>query len=68
MNKNALFYFVLLSIRPDAMLLVGVVYSLVFMVEWLGLIKLDLYIESKSESAATDALSAIWVVCFGESL
>ena len=47
MNKNVLCYFVLQSERPDATLLVGVVYSLVFMVEWLGLIKLDLYIDNE---------------------
>ena len=35
MNKNALCYFVLLSEKPGAMLAVGVVLSLVFMVAWL---------------------------------
>ena len=37
----------LLRERPDALLPVGVVSSLVFMVEWLGLIKFDLCIEKK---------------------
>ena len=51
MNKNTLCYFALLSERPDAMLPdpmlpVGLVCSLVFMVQWQGLIQFDLYMES----------------------
>ena len=46
MNKNAFCYFVLLSERADAMLAVGVVSSIIFIVEWLSLI-VHLYFEKK---------------------
>ena len=46
-NTDALCYFVLLRERTEAMLTVGVVCSLIFMTQWQGLIKVDLYIESK---------------------
>ena len=46
-KKNALCYFVLLSERPDAMLPLSVVCSLIFIVESLSWIKFDLYIEHK---------------------
>ena len=46
-NKDVLCYFVLVSERPDAMLPVCVMFNLVFVVEWLGLIKVYLYIESQ---------------------
>ena len=47
LNKNILCYFALLSEIPYAMLPVGVACSLVSMVEWLGLINFNLYIENK---------------------
>ena len=48
MNKDDLRYFVLLSIVTAVVLPVGVVYSLVSMLEQLGLTKFGLYIGSKT--------------------
>ena len=48
MNKADLRYFVLLSIVTAVILPVGVVYSLVFMLEQLGFTKFGLYIGRKT--------------------
>ena len=48
MNKDELRYFVLLIIVPAVILPVGVVYSLVFLLERLGFTKFGLYIGSKT--------------------
>ena len=68
MNKNAFCYFVLLSEGPDAMPPVAVVCSLIFLVEWLGLIKSDLCIESKIKRTAIDVLLAILEVSTSETV
>ena len=47
MNKDDLLHFVQLGKRTDAMLLMGVVCSLNCMVEWQGLMKVDLCIRNK---------------------
>ena len=54
LNKNALCYFVLQSEIPSAVLAVGVVCSLVFIVEWLVGRKSDLYIEHKMMEEADE--------------
>ena len=48
-NKNVLCYFLSLGERTDAMLPVGGICSLVFMVEWLGLIQYGLCMDGKSK-------------------
>ena len=48
MNKEDLRYFVLLNIVTAVILPVGVLYSLVFMLEWLGFTEFSLYIGSKT--------------------